>query len=142
MRTFRLRPEGFNEVKRKMLTTALPISLIACLSGFYIFSANQETGVSSVDTLPFVIPIVLAAIAFGLFRALKLQKGMWDTYALTIDGDTITWYLRDVELLRLTGSVTWIPAFCTPCCLNALTMLDALATAILLLLDDGLRVLA
>jgi len=68
----------------------IPITLFAAMTGIYISSANKNTSTSTVDTLPFVIPIILVAFGFVLFKGKKTLKNMWETYELIIDGDTIT----------------------------------------------------
>jgi hypothetical protein len=57
MKTFKLDPYGFKEIRQKTLLRAIPIALLAALAGLYISSANQNTGTSSLDTLPIVIPL-------------------------------------------------------------------------------------
>jgi len=90
MKTFKLDPCGFKEIRQKTLLRTIPIAVLAALAGLYISSVNQNTGTSSLDTLPIVIPIMIVALCFGIFSGLKRQKDMWDTYELTIDGETIS----------------------------------------------------
>jgi len=104
MRTFKLDPDGFKEIRQKTLTRTISIGLLGALAGLYISSVNKNTDTSTVDILPFVIPIILVALGFRLFKGLKRQKDMWDSYELTFDGETITRKQNNVPTVTINKS--------------------------------------
>ncbi len=101
MRTFKLDPYGFKKVQKKVLIKTIPVALIAAIAGFYISSATQNTDISTVNPLQLSIPIILLALGFGLFNGLKRQKNNWDTFELTIDGETISRTQKNVPTVTI-----------------------------------------
>jgi hypothetical protein len=90
MEQFKIRQDGFKEIRKAMLIKAIPISLLAAIGGLAIghFSTNGQQ--SDVNVLPFVIPLVLGALGFGLYRGVNRQKEIFDSYRLTLDNNGIT----------------------------------------------------
>lgn len=88
-RQFKIKENGFAEIRNKMLWRAIPMMLIAGLGGMAIsyFNTNQQS--TDVNVWPFVIPIFLAAGAYGIISSIKRQKKIFDSYVLTIDENTI-----------------------------------------------------
>lgn len=101
MKTYKLDPEGFKEIKAAALKRTISIGVIAASAGLYISTLNQSDEVSTLDTLPFVIPIVLFALILGLFKGLKRQKDQWNTYELTVDEDSVIRTQKNVATLKI-----------------------------------------
>ncbi len=104
MKTFKLDPLGFKKARQKSLLRTIPIMLLATFAGIYISSidqTNQTSSTSTVNVLPFVIPIIILAAGFGLFLGLKRQKKQWDSYELTIDGDNIIRIQQNVPTVSI-----------------------------------------
>jgi hypothetical protein len=90
MEQFKIRQDGFKEIRKSMLIKAIPISLLAAFGGIAISHFNTNDQQSDVNVFPFVIPMVLGALAFGLYRGINRQKEIFDSYRLTIDNNGIT----------------------------------------------------
>ncbi len=90
MEQFKIRQDGFKEIRKAMLIKAIPISLLAAFGGLAISHFNTNGQQSDVNVFPFVIPIVLGALAFGLYRGVNRQKEIFDSYVLTLDHNGIT----------------------------------------------------
>ena len=56
MQQFKLRPDGFKEIKKQMLIRTTPIILIALIVGIVIGTVNSKDKVTEINVLPFVIP--------------------------------------------------------------------------------------
>ena len=90
MEQFKIRKDGFKEIRKVMLIKAIPFSLLAAFGGLAISHFNTNGQQSDVNVFPFVIPIVLGALAFGLYRGVNRQKEIFDSYILTLDGNGVT----------------------------------------------------
>ena len=90
MEEFKIRQDGFKEIRKAMLIKVIPISLLAVLGGLAISHFNTSGQQSDVSVFPFVIPAALSALAFGLYRGVKRQQEIFDSYRLTIDNNGIT----------------------------------------------------
>jgi hypothetical protein len=90
MEQFKIRQNGFKEIRKAILIKAIPILLLAAFGGLAIsyFTTNGQP--NDVNVFPFVIPIVLVALAFGLYRSVNRQKEIFDSYILTLDNNVIT----------------------------------------------------
>lgn len=89
MEQFKIKEGGFKEIRNAMLAKAIPVSLLAVAGGLAISHFNTNVQQSEINVFPFVIPIVLGAFAFGLFRGIKRQKEIYESYVLTIDDNGI-----------------------------------------------------
>lgn len=89
MQQFKIRPDGFKEIRKKQLLQSIPILLLAVIVGLVISSVNFKAKESDVNTLPFVIPIVLIALGFGVYRGLNRRKILLDSYILKITNNLI-----------------------------------------------------
>ena len=90
MQTFKIRQDGFKEIKKQMLIRAIPVLLVAMTVGIIIGSINSKDKAEDINVLPIVIPIGAAAIGFGLYRGVNRQKTLFDSYTLTITNNLIT----------------------------------------------------
>lgn len=90
MEQFKIRKDGFKEIRKASLIKAIPMSLLATFGGLAISHFNTNGEQSDVNIFPIVIPIILGAMAFGLYRAINNQKKIYDSYRLTLDINGIT----------------------------------------------------
>lgn len=102
MEQFRIRQDGFKEIRKAMLIKAIPISLLAAFGGLAISHFNTNGQQSDVNVFPVVIPLVLGALAFGLYRGVNRQKEIFDSYVLTIDNIGITREQRNTPTIIIT----------------------------------------
>lgn len=102
MRQFRIKENGFKEIKKQTLSKTIPLVLIAVIVGLVSFEySNFNSGSSDINIYPFLIPIILGALAFGLNKALKRQKDIYDTYTLKIDDESIERVQANTPSIRL-----------------------------------------
>jgi type III secretory pathway component EscS len=87
---FKIKENGFDEVRKKVLYRTIPIVIIAAAGGLLISLFNSNGQTTEVNTLPFVIPIIIGALAFGLFKGLNRQKQIFNSFILTIDEIEVT----------------------------------------------------
>jgi hypothetical protein len=120
MHSFRIRPDGYKIVKRKMLIYAIPVTVIGILIGSipnYIMSAGDKNDTikpetyyadNSIDWLIYLPFVAFAAvIVFGMYRGLARVKKMFESYELSITENliareqfntpTISIYLNEVQ---------------------------------------------
>lgn len=90
MEQFKIRKDGFKEIRKATLMKIVPIALLVTFSGVAISLYNTNGQQSDVNILPFVIPFLLGIIALGLYIGIKRLKGIFDSYVLTIDNNGIT----------------------------------------------------
>ena len=102
MEQFKIKQDGFKEIRKAMLIKAIPISLLAALGGLVISHFNTCGQQSDVNVFPFVIPIILGVLAFGLFRGVKRQKEIFDSYVLTLDNNSITREQHNTPTITIT----------------------------------------
>lgn len=90
MEQFKIRQDGFKEIRKALLIRTIPLSLIAVIGGLMIshFSSNEDQ--RDVNVFPVLIPVVLGTLAFGLYLSIQRQKTLFDSYTLTIDDQKIT----------------------------------------------------
>lgn len=90
MQTFKIRQDGFKEIRKKSLFRAIPILLIALTVGITISTLNTKDKENDVNVLPFIIPFTLSALGFGVYRGINRQKALFDSYTLTVTNNLIT----------------------------------------------------
>ncbi|HUP11969.1 MAG TPA: hypothetical protein VM187_07155 [Niastella sp.] len=120
MLTFKIRPDGLREIKKKILVRGIPFSLASLGIAYVVSTAgtagNNDNikpvsyyGDTSTDLIISVIPIVvfIAVITFSFIRTLKRVKKIFESYELTISDNliareqlntpTISIYLTEVQ---------------------------------------------
>jgi hypothetical protein len=90
MEQFKIKQDGFKEIRKAILIKTIPISLLAVLGGIVISHFNSNGQQSDVNVFPVLIPIMLGTLAFGLYRGIKRQKEIFESYRLTLDDNGIT----------------------------------------------------
>jgi heme/copper-type cytochrome/quinol oxidase subunit 2 len=120
MLTFRIKPGGYKEIRKKMLLWGIPSYLIAVTIALTItfsidYDRNDEIKPDSYSTsspydwITWAIPVIIVATAacIGIFRGLRRVKKAYESYELTISENliareqantpTISIYLTEVE---------------------------------------------
>lgn len=90
METFKIRQDGFKEIRKQMLKRSIPLMLAAATVGIVISSINSKKPVDNLSVLPIVIPLVVAALGFGIYTGVNRQKAIFDSYHLVITNNLIT----------------------------------------------------
>jgi hypothetical protein len=104
MQEFKIRQNGFKEIRKVILMKAIPLSLLAAFGGLAISYFNTNGQESNVNVIPFVIPIVLGALGFGLYRGLNRQKEIYDSYRLILDNIGITREQHNTPTISISNS--------------------------------------
>lgn len=90
MKEFKIKENGFNEIRKQILVRTIPLVLISATFGLVIVEYNSaNSGHPEVNVLPIVIPIILGAFAYGIFKAVKRQKRIYETYVVKIDDSCV-----------------------------------------------------
>jgi hypothetical protein len=90
MQQFKIRQDGFKEIKKQMLVRTIPIILIVATGGIVISSVNSKNKADDINVLPYVIPLIAVSVGFGLYRGVNRQKGLFESYTLTFTSNLIT----------------------------------------------------
>jgi hypothetical protein len=104
MEQFKIRKDGFKEIRKVMLVKAIPILLFATSGGLAIAYLNSNEEQSDVNVFPFVIPLMLGALAFGLYRGVNRQKEIFDSYVLTLDNNCITREQHNTQTITISNN--------------------------------------
>lgn len=89
MEQFKIKKDGFKEIRNAMLIKSIPISLLAALGGLAISYFNTNGQQNNTDVFPYLIPLLVVAFAFGIYRSINRQKEIFDSYQITIDHNGI-----------------------------------------------------
>ncbi|RKR84752.1 hypothetical protein BDD43_5004 [Mucilaginibacter gracilis] len=84
---FNVIPGSFNTIRKTILVRAIPLLLIMAVTGIFITTATTTT--TEVNIWPYLIPFMCLMLSFGLFRGIKKQRLLFESYELTIDNDTL-----------------------------------------------------
>ena len=84
MYQFKIKENGFKEIRNQMLIKTIPIMLLAVTVGIGMSEFNSNNQDDGISVLTFTVPIVLLSIFFGLFIGVKRQKVIFDSYTLTL----------------------------------------------------------
>lgn len=86
---FQIRENGFNEIKKAIIIKTIPIAILATGTGLAISHFNTNGQASDINVLPFVIPIIIGALVFGLFKGINRQKELFESYRLIINENEV-----------------------------------------------------
>ncbi|WP_343694148.1 hypothetical protein [Flavobacterium sp.] len=80
--TFKIRENGFDEIKKQLIIKSISFSLLALSFGFAIVYFNSGNKEDLYMSLPFSLPILIIALLFGLRTGFRRQKNIFETYKL------------------------------------------------------------
>jgi hypothetical protein len=102
MHEFKVRKDGFAEIRKGALKRSIPMAVLAILAGLSIPLLNAtDGGESFFSTLHIVVPVTFGAVVFGLYRGLRRQQGIFDTYTLRVDDNGITREQANTPVIHL-----------------------------------------
>lgn len=90
MKIFKIKQDGFKEIRKQMLIRTVPIMLVAVTVGIVISSINSKEQTDDINVLPIVIPLVVAAVGYGMYLGLNRQRAIFESYYLTFTNNLIT----------------------------------------------------
>jgi hypothetical protein len=117
MNEFRIKNDGFKEVRKTIILKTIPMGLLAGGTGIFI-SLYNNPGMAGSGVLTEVILISLAAMAVGIFGAMRRSKKSFESYFLKVEHNRIVKKqfnlpeisidFKDVTLIteNLNGSIT------------------------------------
>jgi len=110
MQQFKVRQDGFKEIKKQLLLRAVPIILVAATAGIVISTINSKNNETGINVLPFIIPLIAVSIGFGLYRGVNRQKDLFNSFTLKVSNNlitreqmntpTISIYVEDIKEIR------------------------------------------
>ena len=80
----------FGEVRKQVMVKTIPLMLLAGATGIGISMFGNKDGGNTAAVLPFVIPMSILALGYGLYLGIRRQKELMTSYRLTISGNMIT----------------------------------------------------
>ncbi|HEX3167739.1 MAG TPA: hypothetical protein VHQ93_15830 [Chitinophagaceae bacterium] len=101
MPDYRIRPGGYEEIRKQSLKKLLVfISFIAVIV-IVTTAYNAKADEYAIITIPATIIIFTIVFAFSIRNVFKKQKKLLDSYALTINDNTITRYQLNTPTITL-----------------------------------------
>jgi hypothetical protein len=89
MQSFRIKEDGFKELKKRFLKRMIPTLVIAMSIGVMMSSINSNyQDIGEIFYFAF-IPFLLLIGGFSLYRSLQKQKALLESYELTISDNVI-----------------------------------------------------
>lgn len=82
---FQIKENGFAEIKKALIIKTIPVAILAAGTGLTISHINSNGQTTDVNVLLFLIPLVVGALAFGLFKGINRQKELFESYKLIVN---------------------------------------------------------
>lgn len=86
---FKIKANGFDEIKKQFIIKSVLFLLIAMSFGIAIVVFNAKDKEEVFNTLPFLLPIFLFALGSGIFKGLKRQKMLFQSYNLKFSENNV-----------------------------------------------------
>lgn len=86
---FKIKANGFDEMKKQLIIKSLPVLLLSMTFGIAIVFFNSKEKEDVLDVLPFIIPICLFSLWYGLHVGLKRQKKLFESYKLIFSENNV-----------------------------------------------------
>jgi hypothetical protein len=103
MRTYKVKQNGFDELKKKITSRVLP--LFGTMFAFVIFfNYPKNNGSSELILSLFTIVLVVGIMIYAWFRGMKKQKELFESFELTIDNDAIVRERKNTPAIRVERS--------------------------------------
>ena len=101
MPDYRIRPDGFKEIRRQILQRLVAVALVVVLFIIAMTIYNAKGKEDYIITLPITIVLFTVIFGFSIRRTFKKQKELLDSYALTINDNAITRYQLNTPTITL-----------------------------------------
>lgn len=86
MPQFRIRDNGFAEIKKKLMLRTFIVMAAALTTGIVISILNDGHR----NVLPVVIPLMAAFMGYRMYKAMKRTQGIFASYRLTVESDVVS----------------------------------------------------
>jgi len=90
MPDYRIRPDGFKEIRKQILQRLVAVALVVVSFIIAMTIYNAKGKEDYIITLPITIVLFTVIFGFSIRRTFKKQKELLDSYALTINDNAIT----------------------------------------------------
>ncbi len=101
MKQFKTKEDGFKEIRTQLLKVLIPLLLVPFIGVIVIFEFTSITNANETNILPIMIPILLVTFAFGIYRGIKRQKAIYESFSLTIDDNCIIRDQHNTPTIRI-----------------------------------------
>ena len=89
MTQYTLKPDAFNDIKKRAILKSAPLALLALIVGLSISHFNSSNPESSFKTLAFIVPAGIAILVFGMNRGINQQIKILKSFTLTLEEDAV-----------------------------------------------------
>jgi hypothetical protein len=86
---FKIKPNGFQEVRRKYLQWLIPILILGVTVGLAISHVNGKKEEDDFSVLAYAIPLCVGFIAFSVYSGLNKSKALFESFTLTLEPNSI-----------------------------------------------------
>lgn len=90
MEQFKIKKDGFKEIRKEMMIKLIPILLLMAFSLLAFSYFNTEEQERSLSFLSLSTLILLSVMAIGLYKGINKRKEICESYTLTFDDNGIT----------------------------------------------------
>lgn len=107
MQEYKIKSDGFKEIRKQILIRTIPILIVAITVGILISSLNSSNKSADTSTLAIIIPVILLFVGVGLYRGINRQKTLFESYKITLTENlvkreqlntpTISVYFNDIQ---------------------------------------------
>jgi hypothetical protein len=101
MKQFKTKEDGFKEIRTQLLKVLIPLLFVPFIGVIVIFEFTSITKANETNILPIMIPILLGTFAFGIYRGIKRQKAIYESFSLTIDDNCIIRDQHNTPTIRI-----------------------------------------
>ena len=98
---FKIKPNGFNEIRNAILLKTIPLVLISAFAGIALSYYSSIGKNDDINILPFLIPFFIIIITLGLFLGIKRQKLIFNSYTLSISNEMIIRYQMNTPTISM-----------------------------------------
>jgi hypothetical protein len=90
MQQFKIRPGGFEEVRKKTLIRMIPFVIIIVIMAIVINTIIRKKEEADINILPFALPVLVFVLSSGVYSGISRLKKLLESYTLTIGNNLIT----------------------------------------------------
>jgi len=103
MTTYKIKPNGFDGIKKKLVPRMLLILGLLLAIAVFINYPRDDAGNSAISSLIMII-LFGGILTFAWFRAMKTQRELFESNQLTIQGGTITRERKNTRTIKIESS--------------------------------------